>query len=46
MDISSYSDRAGAIIELESLSSLVAKEYRPYDLSFGQGKPVQKGRML
>ena len=54
IEILSNSDRIGALIELESLSSLVGEEYKSYDLSFDMdniserilsGKPVQKGRM-
>jgi len=34
IEILSKSDRIGALIELESLSSLVGEEYKSYDLSF------------
>ena len=34
IEILSNSDRIGALIELESLSSLVGEEYKSYDLSF------------
>ena len=35
MDKLSNSDRTEAITKLESLSSLIGEEYKPYDLSFG-----------
>lgn len=52
IEILSNSDRIGALIELESLSSLVGEEYKSYYLSLDMDNiserilfSVQKGRM-